>query len=141
MAQINLEPHSFLNITPIQSSRITIVDLGELHEGGSEGPEVPYLLPQPPILAQHSHGIGRRRHRSLPAITLTTPTTMTTTKNIAPRMSNFAVEENAQEGEETSSDVSEGDATFSQGEPEDGEMPLRNSQVSKAKRKPQCFDI
>jgi hypothetical protein len=56
-------------------------------------------------------------------------------------MSNFAVEENAQEGEETSSDVSEGDATFSQGEPEDGEMPLRNSQVSKAKRKPQCFDI
>ena len=135
MAQTNFEPRTFLNITPIQSSKITTVDLGELHEGGSEGPEVPHFLARSPILARHSHGIVGGRHKSLPPITLTTPMTMTTTKNIAPRMSNVAVEENAQEDEETSLDTSEQDATFS----EDGEMPLRNSQVSKTKKRLQCL--
>lgn len=65
-----------------------------------------------------------------------TPTTES--QNISSRMPNFEEEENAQGVGETGSDGSagDGDATSSQGEPENSEaseVPLRNSQVSKAK--------
>lgn len=98
----------FVNITPINSNGVTIVDLGELHdpEGTNEGADVhSSFLPPTSVNAavQRSHGMGE------------------------------GVEGNAQEIVETGSDGSTGDTSSSQGEPNNSEEPLRSSQVSKAK--------
>ena len=134
---IGFKPHSFTNFTPINSTGITVVDLGELHEGASEGVEVACSsrLPSlPPISVPRSHGTGVGRHGSLPP---TTPAAIP--RKIKFRMPNFDVEE-VQETLETYSDCSGsvGDAT-SQGEPEGGEVsevPLRGSVVRQSK---DCF--
>ena len=121
---INSELRPFINCTPINSTGITIVDLGELHEGVSDGVEVPRSSSVPPISLLRPHGVGEDRHGSLPPMTQTA---------ISSRMSNFAVEEDAQGVGETDSYGSNALAgPSSHREPEDGGT-LRSSQVSKAK--------
>jgi hypothetical protein len=117
----NFRPCPFINFTPIESG-ITFVDLGrQLHEDASQGVEVPRdrSISLPPISAPRLHSTGGR-HGSLPPMT---PTSI------------LEVEENAQGVRETRSDRSAEleDTTSSQGEPDNSEVPLRNSQVSKAK--------
>jgi hypothetical protein len=114
---INFRPRPFIRFTPIESG-ITFVDLGELHEDASHGVEVPRdrSTSLPPISAPRLHNMGEGRHGSLPPMTPT---------------SNLEAEENAQGVREIGSDGS--DTTSSQGEPDNSEVPLRNSQVSKAK--------
>lgn len=131
---IGFKPRPFVNITPINSPGITVVDLGELHEGAREGVEVPRSSSLPPVSVSRSHGMGGGRHASLPPMT---PATIS--GKITSRMPIFD-EEEVQEVLETSSDESTGYATSSQRGPEgaSGEVPevppLRNSQVSKAKK-------
>ncbi len=121
---IGFRPHTFINITPINPTGIMIVDLGELPEGASENGEVPRPSSVPPISLPRSHGLGEVRHGSLPPMS---PTIIS--KKKTSHKSNFVVEECAQG---TGSDGSAGDTNL-QGEPEDSEVPLRNSQVSKVK--------